>query len=76
MSAVVRVHGVDATLEDGVWSCSAAPMLDSFLNMRDPDGHGGSDPNPELTEAKRVVELFGGEIVRCDTPAFDPKAIY
>jgi hypothetical protein len=50
--------------------------MDSFLNMRDPDGHGGSDPNPELTEAKRVVELFGGEIVRCDTPAFDPKAIY
>jgi len=60
------IMGVEAQVENWVWSCENT-LLENYLNiMRDPLGPSGADPYPDLTLAESAVERLGGKILKYD----------
>jgi hypothetical protein len=77
MSITIKIAGTDttATIEGHVWT-SAQPGLAEALN-RLRRSHSPAEPHPELTEAERMLELFGGEVIHADpAPASVPGRLY
>lgn len=67
MSVTIRIAGIEATIQDGVWSCDDPPTLRVLQSNHDVgDGPEGSDPYPDLTAAKKAVQDLGGTVVRYD----------
>jgi hypothetical protein len=59
---------------DGVWDGADADMIAAFnAGSLDPSG---ADPDPELTEARRVVAAYGGRIVRQEPPEYVEGRVY
>jgi hypothetical protein len=59
----------DATIENYMWT-APDPMkglLDTYL---DPHGPSVSDPFPDMTVAREVISIIGGEIVDFDHPQY------
>ena len=77
MSVTIQILMSNATIENGIWS-SKDKTLKRFLDSLKPlYGHGGADPNPDLTAAQEAVNLTGGEIINIDQSyVFDPEVIY
>lgn len=76
MAATVKVFGVRATVDGWEWSSDFPALTELLQTMMDPLGPLGSDPNPDETAARYVVEELGGEVLSFDAVAFDPDAIY
>jgi hypothetical protein len=79
MTAKVRLdifQGVEATIDQYKWT-SPDPEIAKILNNLLPvDGAEASDPNPDYTEAQKIIKRFGGEILSFKKSKFDPKVIY
>lgn len=74
MSAAIKIHGVEATVNERVWS-SDIPQFTQLLNgMRKPLS--GADPNPDLTLAEEAVRRLGGRVVRFDESEYVDGRIY
>ncbi len=66
----------EAVFENFVWSCENK-KFEKILNSVTRTDFSPSDPAPLLTEAKRITELFRGEIVKVDgEPESEPGRIY
>lgn len=76
MSATIKVLNKEYTITDYKWSGPnkmVVRMLNSFL---DPDGPSGSDPNPDATAARAVVDEMGFEFLRYDKLKYVPGRVY
>lgn len=76
MSATIRMFGKEFTLDAWEWTGEADHVVELLNAKLDPLGPSGSDPNPSLHEAERIVAKLGGEIVRYDETEYDPEMIY
>lgn len=64
MGALITVFNTRATINAYRWYCQD-PQLERFLNsFLDPFGPSPSDPNPDLTQARKVTSLFNGRVVK------------
>lgn len=73
MSAIVRIHGHEATIDGYRWR-SDDKTLERLLNAHlHPLGPSGADPNPDGTAARRMADLYGGKVLRVDSPAPSPR---
>lgn len=77
MSATVRIHGQEATVDGYHWS-SDNPTLARLLNAHmHHQGPSGADPDPDGTAADRAAQRHDGEVIQRDNPpAYDPDVIY
>ena len=76
MLAIVEI-GVSLAVFDGSEWKSDDKILAAVLNSgMDPYGFSPSDPQPHITEAERVVKLFGGEILKADMVEHEPGLVY
>ena len=58
MSVTIEYLERKASINDYKWK-SESPAFEDYLNsLLDPDGASGADPNPDLTEAKKVIEML------------------
>lgn len=76
MPATIDIHGIEATVTDGVWSCPQPSIQRLLQAMRDPDGPSGADPNPDLTLAREAAEGLGGtvtELQQSEQPPSKPR---
>lgn len=76
MSVTIRVFGADATIDNYRWSSKSTALLGWLEAQLDQLGPWGSDPNPDLTMALRVVEKAGGKIVYADKTEYVDGRIY
>lgn len=79
MAATVRLdifQGIEATIDGYKWSSDNKKIAEVLNNLLDPEGPPTYDPNPDLTEARKIVKRLGGKVLRYDESAFDPKVIY
>lgn len=66
MASKIRIFGTVATINNYKWTSSdktLEDMLNSFLPY---DGPKGSDPNPDDTAARQMVELFDAELLETE----------
>lgn len=63
MPAVVRFDSVLATINGYEWECDDSVLKALLDSMLDPDGPSPSNPQPDITEARRVAEVLGGEVM-------------
>jgi len=66
MTTVILLNGEWAELTDWKWSSSNEELAKKLNSLLDETGTSPADPNPELTEAKRIVAMLGGEIIHID----------
>ena len=74
MAVTIKVHGVPATIDRGVWQ-SSDPILVALLRVTMPDVQGYL-PDPDLWRASKAVERFGGVVVSKPSPErIDPDRV-
>lgn len=62
-----RIGGSIAIINNYEWTCNADVGLERLLNSLLPSfGPEGDDPYPDLTEARRVVNMLGGEVIEVE----------
>lgn len=77
MSVTVNFLNQEYTLTDGKWEGPNSQHTAFLQVLTDPNAVSGADPSPDLAMAQAVQKILPGlEIVRYDTPEFDPQAIY
>lgn len=65
-----------ATINKYKWQ-SKNEALTAMLNAYLPtNGPSGADPNPDLTAARNIVAIFGGEILHADPTEYVEGRIY
>ena len=62
MECTILILGERATLKDWHWT-SSSEELAKELNDSLPAPPGPEDPQPEINEATRIAELYGGEVI-------------
>ena len=74
--AAIDVGGSVAVLENWNWQ-SDDKALESLLNqLLDTDGPSGADPQPSITEARRVAKELGGTVLATVEGKSEPGRIY
>lgn len=76
MECTILLWGEWATLRNWNWTSSKPEIADMLNAMLDPDGPSGSDPQPAITEAHRIVEKLGGEVVHEEFEKHEPGLVY
>jgi hypothetical protein len=75
MAATIEVFRQRAEIRDGELHCRNT-RLREILEPLMTEAR-GSDPNPDLNIAQRIIEQLGdGRIVRYDRAEYDPNVIY
>lgn len=74
MTATINVHGIIATVSDGVWDCREESIRETLMLTMEPIA--GDDPDPDLTAANRAVELLGGSVTENDPPPYVKDRVY
>lgn len=64
--AIIQIGGEPYTFENWKWTGPNKLFVDLWNAQLDPDGPAGDDPYPTATEAERVAEQWGGEVVYID----------
>lgn len=59
MSAIIKVEGVKATIDDYKWTSKNEELQDFLNSLLDPNGPSGGDPNPDLHAAQAAVQILG-----------------
>lgn len=71
--------GLEATIEGYHWTCDNPAFEKVLNNMLSSCGPSGSDPNPDLTAARKAVERYGAEILYADHRNYEgdePGVVY
>jgi len=77
MTLLMKTMNEYAAWEGGRWLSANAEVADMLNAELDPDGFSPSDPTPMQNLADRVIEQFGGEVVRLEEqPSGEPGTIY
>ena len=76
MSATIKVGAFEAILDGWEWTGDDAWFVDKLNSMLDPEGPSGSDPAPDLHEARRTAKELGGQVVRFDKPEYVKDTVY
>ena len=83
MAAVIKIPiGKDkvvwARVRDGEWGSDDRDLVDFLSNAVTHGlwGPGGDDPNPDLTLARKAVDLLGGEVVEHEKDAMPPDTVF
>lgn len=65
----ISIDGIEATIDGGVVE-TARPEIASLLrdHLASQFAPGPADPDPDRTQAARLIAFFGGEIVSADAP--------
>jgi hypothetical protein len=66
MAVVILLDGKWAELTDWKWTSSSKELAEKLNSLLDEAGTSPSDTNPDLTEAKRIASMLGGEIIHSD----------
>jgi len=76
MAVTVKVGPYMATIDGWEWTGDNEALI-ALLNANlDPDGPSGADPDPDGNEAKRIAELFKGEVVSQDEAEYVEDRVY
>ncbi len=63
MAATIELCGAVATIAGGRWTSDDA-WLEQFLNGQvDDEPRATSDPQPDITEASRMAEMYCGRVL-------------
>jgi len=76
MSATIRVHGALSTIDGGEWTSEIDEVAAMLNAERDPVGPSGADPDPDGNEARRMAELFDGELISRDKVPYNKDEVY
>jgi len=77
MGATLKVWGVEATVENGEWTCDDE-LTQRVLNLltKTLGRMTAFDPNPDYHLAQRVAKRFKGEVLKYDPTEYDPNVKY
>jgi hypothetical protein len=79
MPAKIRTPGGTVLSIAGRWSSTDNPELAQALNEVLDSGHepgAAGQPDPDLAEAQRVVNLIGGEVIEHEPAEFEHGTVY
>jgi hypothetical protein len=68
MAVLVRLKGLGLARVDGLVWTSDVPELADLVVAHVDQSITGSDPDPDLTVARRAVARYGGEVVHSRKP--------
>lgn len=76
MSATILMNGKVASIVDWRWESEDVALAKYLNSLLDPYGPSPSNPQPDINEAHRVVELFGGEVLKEVPSISEPDVVY
>lgn len=76
MSATIELGGEQYTIDEYVWSGPTKGIVDMLNSSLDTEGPSGSDPNPDATAARDIVDKLEVKMIRFDELEFTPGRIY
>jgi len=72
----ITTLGYEATITNYRWETenkNIQKMLNSFLPT---NGAKGDDPNPDMTAALNIIDIFGGEMIQAQETEYVEGRIY
>ena len=76
MSATIQVNGIEATINEYVWTSQKSIVAEYLNSLLDPLGPSGSDPNPDHTAALLAAQRLGGKVTHYDKLDYVAGRVY
>ena len=64
MKSVIEIRAFICTLKGWRWYCENRQLEDLLNSELSVHGPSGADPQPEITEGRRIAKKYGGKILQ------------